>query len=222
MLYGHVSGNNSEVAVELSIFVSWIATIWGLWTSRKANKFFTSNTIYIQANEFQSTKRVCLIRARGARWLSGRVSDSGARGPGFETYRRRVVSLSKTLYSPKYWLITQEAMAPSRHDWKIVDWDVKPQHNQLIRAVWRNPVIFFPFLGDQICSDSSDSVDQQRKSPKSWKIHILDKSMYNQILIHFQIQPLLWMSIHCESTSCNHRTELSYEHWEQHHCTGRN
>ena len=30
----------------------------------------------------------------------------------------------------KYWLITQEAMAPSRHDWKIVEWDVKPQHNQ--------------------------------------------------------------------------------------------
>ena len=38
---------------------------------------------------------------RGARWLSGRVSDSGARGRGFDTYRRRVVSLSKTLYSPK-------------------------------------------------------------------------------------------------------------------------
>ena len=31
----------------------------------------------------------------------------------------------------KYWLITQEAMAPSRYDWKIVDWDVKPQHNQI-------------------------------------------------------------------------------------------
>ena len=41
------------------------------------------------------------INNGGARWLSGRVSDSGARGPGFETYRRRVVSLSKTLYSPK-------------------------------------------------------------------------------------------------------------------------
>ena len=37
----------------------------------------------------------------GARWLSGRVLDSGARGRGFETYRLRVVSLSKTLYSPK-------------------------------------------------------------------------------------------------------------------------
>ena len=35
-----------------------------------------------------------------------------------------------TLLPLKYWLITQEAMAPSRHDWKIVDWDVKPQHNQ--------------------------------------------------------------------------------------------
>ena len=30
----------------------------------------------------------------------------------------------------KYWLITQEAVARSRHDWKIVDWDVKPQHKQ--------------------------------------------------------------------------------------------
>ena len=36
----------------------------------------------------------------------------------------------------KYWLITQEAMAPSRHDWKIVDWDVKPQHNQPTKP-WR-------------------------------------------------------------------------------------
>ena len=38
---------------------------------------------------------------RGMRWLSGRVSDCGARDRGFETYRRSVVSLSKTLYSPK-------------------------------------------------------------------------------------------------------------------------
>ena len=30
----------------------------------------------------------------------------------------------------KYWLITQEAVAPSLHDWKIVDWDVKPQNKQ--------------------------------------------------------------------------------------------
>ena len=41
------------------------------------------------------------ILTRGARWPSGRVSDSGTRGRGFETYRRRVVSLSKTLFSPK-------------------------------------------------------------------------------------------------------------------------
>ena len=30
----------------------------------------------------------------------------------------------------KYWLITQEAVAPSRYDWKIVDWDVKLQYKQ--------------------------------------------------------------------------------------------
>ena len=39
----------------------------------------------------------------------------------------------------KYWLITQEAMAPSRHDWKIVDWDVKPQHNQ--PTLWRHKIL---------------------------------------------------------------------------------
>ena len=35
----------------------------------------------------------------------------------------------------KYWLITQEAVAPSRHDWKFVDWDFKPQHKQ--KLLWR-------------------------------------------------------------------------------------
>ena len=40
--------------------------------------------------------------------------------------------MSKTLYSPKVLVITrkQEAVVPSRHDLKIVDRDVKPQHKQ--------------------------------------------------------------------------------------------
>ena len=51
---------------------------------------------------------------RGAWWPSGRVSDSGARGQGFDTYIRRVVSFSKVqvayalakthLLPEKYWL----------------------------------------------------------------------------------------------------------------------
>ena len=32
-------------------------------------------------------------------------------------------------------------MAPSQYDWKIVDWDVKPQHNQ--RASFCATVILF-------------------------------------------------------------------------------
>ena len=60
-------------------------------------KRFKSKKISNDQELIQSDPTSC----RGARWLSGRVSDSGARGPGFETYRRRVVSLSKTLYSPK-------------------------------------------------------------------------------------------------------------------------
>ena len=57
----------------------------------------------------------------GARWLSGRVSDSGARGRGFETYRRRVVSLSKTLYSPKV-LVNYPGSSGSVPTWQKNCW----------------------------------------------------------------------------------------------------
>ena len=46
----------------------------------------------------------------------------------------------------KYWLFTQEVMAPSRHDWKIVDWDVKPQHNQPTNS--RNALFYTLLLYD--------------------------------------------------------------------------
>ena len=68
----------------LQVFSSWYEDVCVVWISF--------------LDYFLSLFPLC---EGGARWLSGRVSDSGARGPGFETYRRRVVSLSKTLYSPK-------------------------------------------------------------------------------------------------------------------------
>ena len=58
------------------------------------------NARYLFSNEHEMFPLSSIVTG-GARWLSGRVSDSGARGRGFEAYRRRVVSLSKTLYSPK-------------------------------------------------------------------------------------------------------------------------
>ena len=37
------------------------------------------------------------LQIKGARWRSGRASDSESRGPGFDPHKRhRVVSLSKT------------------------------------------------------------------------------------------------------------------------------
>ena len=48
--------------------------------------------------------------------------------------------------SRKYWLITQEAVAPSRHDWKIVDWDVKPQSKQTKSSVSCN-LYYFLLVG---------------------------------------------------------------------------
>ena len=59
-------------------------------------------------------------------WLSGRVLDSRPRGRGFGPHRRHcVVSLSKTHLSLLSTGSTQED--PSRHNSKIVDWDVKNQ-----------------------------------------------------------------------------------------------
>ena len=56
-------------------------------------------------------------KKREAQWLSGRASDSGARGWGFDPHSgHRVVSLSKIHLPPKSTGNTQEVVAPSRRD----------------------------------------------------------------------------------------------------------
>ena len=69
----------------------------------------------------------------------------------------------------KYWLITQEAMAPSQHDWKIVDWDVKPQHNQPFPILWVSGVLFhFSFYCEEIfLLANSENPDQTPRSAAS-------------------------------------------------------
>ena len=58
-----------------------------------------------------------LLSKSEARWPSGRASDSGARGLGFDPHSgRRVVSLSKIYLPPKVTGNTQEAVALSRND----------------------------------------------------------------------------------------------------------
>ena len=58
----------------------------------------------------------------GTRWLSGRASDSGERGLGLETYLRRVVSLSKTLYSPKVLVILRKGWLHPDMTEKLLTW----------------------------------------------------------------------------------------------------
>ena len=74
----------------------------------------------------------------GAQWLSGRVLDSRPMGRGFEPHRRHcVVSLSKPHLSVLNTGSTQED--PSRHNRKIVDWDVK---NHIKHTKQLNRIIF--------------------------------------------------------------------------------
>ena len=65
---------------------------------------------------------------RKIQWLmiSGRVLDSRPRGGGFKPHWRPcIVSLSKTDFSLLSTGSTREDQ--SRHNWKIVDWDIKNQ-----------------------------------------------------------------------------------------------
>ena len=58
------------------------------------NATFVTDTNVTMLYDFE---KVSYCSSGMARWLSGRVSDSGARGPEFEPHDRHVVSLSKTL-----------------------------------------------------------------------------------------------------------------------------
>ena len=83
-----------------------------------------------------------LFNVLGKVWISFGAGERGGSVVECRTPEREVRGSRPTAavlcpwarhFTPrKYWLITQEAMAPSRHDWKIVDWDVKPQHNQVL------------------------------------------------------------------------------------------
>ena len=86
----------------------------------------------------QSDLSLILVYAgREARWPSGRASDSRARGRGFDPHScRRVVSLSKIHLPPKRTGNTQEGVAQSQHDRKIVYWDIKQKRNETKRKVY--------------------------------------------------------------------------------------
>ena len=63
-LYGQVCGKSSEVATELSILVSWIATqhVADESQGKPASPFFfASYAIDIHTNEFQSTNKAAFI-----------------------------------------------------------------------------------------------------------------------------------------------------------------
>ena len=85
----------------------------------------------------------------------------------------------------KYWLITQEAMAPSRHDWKIVDWDVKPQHNQPTNPqhmfLWRNKQNYPLIITKYTCTHlicSTDKVMHLKGADKMATVYTLTWSDY--------------------------------------------
>ena len=64
-----------------------------------------SKSLFIQKHSQESQHRT---RECSCSFKFGRVSDSGARGLGFETYLCSALSLSKTFYSPKVLVISRK------------------------------------------------------------------------------------------------------------------
>ena len=80
------------------------------WSENPKTGFLTTRLIYFThvISIMCKIKESFHLTLRAMRWLSGRVSDSGARGRGLETYLRCVASLSKTLYSLKVLVIPRK------------------------------------------------------------------------------------------------------------------
>ena len=105
------------------------------WTSKPHSRPVTISHWLIRfvpesARNHAGTGETVPLLLSGERGGSVVECRTGARGPGFETYLRRVVSLSKTLYSPKV-LVNYPGSDGSVPTWlKKLLTDVKPQHNQ--------------------------------------------------------------------------------------------
>ena len=102
---------------------------------RLENEFTEDEKYHTRKNpKISDIRKICCNHPKiWTRWLYYRVMcPKGAVWSGSTLF---ALPWARHFTPQKYWLITQEAMAPSRYDWKIVDWDVKPQHNQPTNTV---------------------------------------------------------------------------------------
>ena len=108
-----------NISINLGFYIRYVY----VWFYRIYNGIFISGNININLRFY-----IGYVGERGGSVVECRTPEREVRG---SRPTAAVLCPWARHFTPrKYWLITQEAMAPSRHDWKIVDWDVKPQHNQ--------------------------------------------------------------------------------------------
>ena len=88
-----------------------------------------------QTEEMQDTIRLVnadfTFRSRGARWPSGRVSDTGVRGLGFDTYLLPCCVLEQVTFTPRKVLVIPRNrwLHPNMTE-KLLTGDVKHQYKQ--------------------------------------------------------------------------------------------
>ena len=153
-----------------------------IWATSWENLFIEQQRRKSACTSMQSDQRLCcslpwwyntlyLLYSRGER--GGSVVE--CRTPEREVRGSRptaavLCSWARHFTPRKYWLITQEAMAPSRHDWKIVDWDVKPQHNQPTKLLYSRNFETLASLCSWAGRFESYLVPNPRRQVFSWRV----------------------------------------------------
>ena len=100
------------------------------WTDRLVNRLLTLNFVSFDT-EISTWQLFIITNGNGEGGGSVVECRTPEREVGGSRPTAAVLCPWARHFTPrKYWLITQEVVALSRHDWKIVDWDVKPQHKQ--------------------------------------------------------------------------------------------
>ena len=139
ILHGQDSGNNSEVAMELSIFVSWIATMWGWWKSRRANSLML--LMFMLANLCQMKKTQFSFLLSGDQIYFDFLSLTAHQKKNRKSWKSHILGKSRySLYFPKFhteipWWKSIHCEPTSHNCHTELPCDLSEQHRCIIHSL---------------------------------------------------------------------------------------
>ena len=139
----------------------------------------TRNIEYKPLTDMQRMEFPIIIRERGGVAVERRTLYLEFLG-SIPTVVTVLCPWARHINSLQYWLNPGKELAPSRHNWKIVDWDVKPQYKQTNQhyhlgestLIFRDIKCTFEFLSHFFLWNSSQQTGQPQMGCRILRLHI--------------------------------------------------